>query len=329
MNDIGLQETAQPGSGGDAARRFLAVPNVSEGTDPTIIAALHDACLRPGVEVLDRHSDPDHNRTVFTLAGTPVGLADALVNLAVAAAQWIDIRRQRGVHPRTGALDVAPVVVLGPDDFPDARDIAVSAGERIADGLEIPVFYYGQIATRPELARPLGLRRLGPDVLARAVADGAMRPDEGPARLHPTAGCVLVGVRPPLIAWNVWLPDASLAEARAIADRVRESGGGLPGVRAMGLYLPHAGIAQVSMNLEDSRKAPPWVVMQAVRREADRLGVELGASELVGLMPRAALGGVDPHELGLEDFRPSQLLEVRCPALARDENEGVGDRQAS
>lgn len=328
MNDIGLQETAQPGSGRASARRFLAVPNVSEGTDPTVIAALEDACDQPGAEVIDRHSDVDHNRTVLTLAGTPEGLSDALVGLAEAAARWIDIRRQRGVHPRTGALDVAPVVVLDPDDFPQVREIAISAGTRIAFELEIPVFYYGQIATRPELARPFGVRRLGSDALADAVADGSMRPDAGPARLHPTAGCVLVGVRPPLIAWNVWLPDATLAEARAIADRVRESGGGLPGVRAIGLYLPHAGIAQVSMNLEDSRNAPPWVVMQAVRREADRLGVELGPSELVGLMPRAALGGVDPQELGLVDFRPSQLLEVRCPALARDENEGVGDRQA-
>jgi len=121
-----------------------------------------------------------------------------------------------------------------------------------------------------------------------------------------------------LIAWNVWLPHASLAEARAIADRVRESGGGVPGVRAMGLYLPEAGIAQVSMNLEDLRSTPPLVVMQAVRREADRLGVELGESELVGLIPRHALGGTSPSELGLRRLSPSQVLEVSCPALARD-----------
>ncbi len=325
MNDIERGSAAQAGSDGDttpatAERQLLSVPNVSEGADPDIIAALDDACRRSGTTVLDRHSDVDHNRTVFSLAGSPVSLTASLVGLASAAARWIDIRRQRGVHPRTGALDVVPVVVLDPGDFPDARATAMAVADGIAYDLEIPVFYYGQIATRPELARPYGLRRHGPDALAALIADGTLRPDVGPERLHPTAGCVLVGVRPPLIAWNVRLPHASLGEARAIADRVRESGGGVPGVRALGLYLPSAGIAQVSMNLEDSRSAPPWVVMQAVRREADRLGVELGASELVGLMPRAALGGVDPGELGLEEFRPSQLLEVSCPALARDEN---------
>jgi glutamate formiminotransferase len=325
VNDIERVAAPQAGSDGDATpaaaeRQLLSVPNVSEGADPDIIAALDDACRRPGTTVLDRHSDVDHNRTVFSLAGTPASLTSSLVGLATAAARWIDIRRQQGAHPRTGALDVVPIVVLDPNDFPDARATAMAVADGIAYNLEIPVFYYGQIATRPELMRPYGLRRHGSDALAAMVADGTLRPDVGPARLHPTAGCVLVGVRPPLIAWNVWLPEASLAEARAIADRVRESGGGLPGVRAMGLYLPHAGIAQVSLNLEDSRSAPPGGVRQAVRREADRLGVELGASELVGLMPRAALGGVDPAELGLEEFRPSQLLEVSCPALARDQN---------
>ena len=324
MNDIERTTAAQAGSEDHetpaaAERTLLSVPNVSEGIDPDIIAALDDACRHSGALVLDRHSDVDHNRTVFSLAGSPAALTASLIGLAAVAARWIDIRRQRGVHPRTGALDVVPVVTLGPDDLPDARQTAMAVAAGIAYELEIPVFYYGEIATRPELERPYGLRRHGVEALARMVADGTMRPDVGPARLHPTAGCVLVGVRPPLIAWNVWLPSATLAEARAIADRVRESGGGLPGVRAMGLYLPNAGIAQLSMNLEDSRSAPPWVVMQAVRREADRLGVELGASELVGLMPRAALGGVDPAELGLREFRPSQLLEVNCPALARDE----------
>ncbi len=241
------------------------------------------------------------------------------MGLAATALERIDLRRHRGVHPSTGALDLAPIVVLGPGDAPVARDIAHTVGERIGYELDLPVFYYGQIATTPELARPYGLRSYGPERLSDAIADGELVPDAGPPRLHPTAGCVLVGVRPPLIAWNVELPYASLAEARAIADRVRESGGGLPGVRAMGLYLPNAGIAQVSMNLEDSRSTPPWLVMQAVRREADRLGVELGASELVGLMPRHALGGVSPEELGLRRFTPAQLLEERCPALARDE----------
>jgi len=299
---------------------MLSVPNVSEGRDEQDIAALTDACRVPGAEVINRHSDPDHNRTVLSIVGTPEGLCDALVGLAGAALERIDLRRHRGVHPCTGALDVVPIVVLGAVDAAPARAIAETVGERIGYELDLPVFYYGEIARTPELARPYGLRAYGSDRLADAIADGELIPDAGPRRLHPTAGCVLVGVRPPLIAWNVGLPYASLAEARAIADRVRESSGGLPGVRAMGLYLPEAGIAQVSMNLEDSRSTPPWVVMQAVRREADRLGVELGASELVGLMPRYALGDVDPEELGLRRFTPSLLLEECCPALARDES---------
>jgi glutamate formiminotransferase len=297
---------------------MLAVPNFSEGRDGDVITALTDSCRVPGVDVLDRHADPDHNRTVLSIAGTPQGLCDALVRLAAAACARIDLRWHQGVHPCTGALDVVPIVVLDEADASLARAIAHTVAARIGDELDVPVFFYGQIATRPELRRPYGLRAYGRDQLAQEVASGRLLPDEGPARLHPSAGCVLVGVRPALIAWNVWLPHASLAEARAIADRVRESGGGVPGVRAMGLYLPEAGIAQVSMNLEDLRSTPPLVVMQAVRREADRLGVELGESELVGLIPRHALGGTSPSELGLRRLSPSQVLEVSCPALARD-----------
>lgn len=324
MNDIVRNGHAQAGSGeldGPAATpsRMLSVPNVSEGRDEETIAILTAACRVPGATVINRHSDPDHNRTVLSVCGTPAGLCDALVGLAGAALERIDLRRHRGVHPCTGALDVAPIVLLGPGDAPTARAIAETVGQRIGSELDLPVFYYGDIATTPELARPYGLRAYGPERLSEAIDDRRLVPNAGPPRLHPTAGCVLVGVRPPLVAWNVELPQATLAEARAIADRVRESGGGLPGVRALGLYLPEAGIAQVSMNLEDSRSTPPWVVMQAVRREADRLGVELGASELVGLMPRHALGGVSPEELGLRRFAPSQLLEDCCPALARDE----------
>ncbi len=324
MNGIVHDGHAQPGSDGETPlatpSRMLSVPNVSEGRDEQAIAALTDACSVPGAEVISRHSDPDYNRTVLSIAGTPEGLCNALVGLAAAALARIDVRWHRGAHPFTGALDVVPIVVLGDADAAPARMIAETVAQRIGDELDLPVFYYGQIATTPELVRPYGLRAYGPDRLAEAIADGRLVPDAGPRRLHPTAGCVLVGVRPPLIAWNVALPDASLAEARAIADRVRESSGGLPGVRALGLYLPDQGIAQVSMNLEDSRRTPPWVVMQAVRREADRLGVELGASELVGLMPRRALGDVDPEELGLRRFDRSQLLEERCPALARDDS---------
>jgi glutamate formiminotransferase len=196
--------------------------------------------------------------------------------------------------------------------------VALGLAERIGWELALPVFLYGAVASDPARTRPFQFRALGLDELTRLVDEGEIVPDAGPARMDPTAGCVLVGVRPPLIAWNVDLPEASLAEARAIADRVRERGGGLPGVRALGLYLADRGIAQLSMNLEDSRGTPPAAVMRAVRREADRLGVELGESELVGLLPRHALRGTTPAALGLRRFTPAKLLEAQCPGLRRD-----------
>lgn len=296
----------------------LAVPNCSEGTDPDILAALADACRVPGARVLDRHSDPDHDRTVLTVAGHPMGVQDALFRLAEACVELIDLRWKRGAHPRVGALDVCPLVALTDADAPLAEEVATGLAERIGRELDVPVFLYGTLATNPMRTRPHDFRTGGPDALADELDHGHLTPDAGPPRLHPTAGCVLVGVRPPLVAWNVWLPHASLAEARAIADRVRESGGGLPSVRALGLYLPAAGMAQVSMNLEDPWRVTPWMVMNRIRGEADRLGVELGDSELVGLIQRGPLGATSPMALGLRRFTPADLLEAHCPALRRD-----------
>ncbi|MCB0874401.1 MAG: glutamate formiminotransferase [Thermoleophilia bacterium] len=300
---------------------MLAVPNCSEGRDPEVVDALAEACRVPGARVLDRHSDPDHDRTVLTIAGDPMGVQDALFALAEACLQHIDLRWKRGAHPRVGALDVAPLVAMGPDDEVIAAEVAHGLAERIGWGLGIPVFLYGAVATDPERVRPHHFRAGGIDALGEALDRGEIRPDAGPPRLHPTAGCVLVGVRDPLVAWNVWLPDASVAEARAIADRVRESGGGLPGVRAMGWYLPEAGVTQLSMNIEQPDRYPPWRVMDAVRREADRLGVRLGDSELVGLVSRRFIGGPSPAMLGLQRFTAADVLEAQCPAF-RDPTRG-------
>lgn len=287
-----------------------SVPNVSEGRDPETIEALVDACRRPRVHVLDVHSDPDHHRTVISLAGEPLALQEALVSLAGECVDRIDLRRHRGAHPRTGALDVAPIVALDEDDIAFASEIARGLAGRLAADLNLPVFLYGSVATN-DYVRPRDFRRGGLEELARAVAEGELVPDAGPPRLHPSAGAVLVGVRAPLIALNVWLPDGTVTEARAIAARVREAGGGPPGVRALGLYLPEAGMAQVSMNIEDRKAAPPAVVIAAVRAEAERLGIEAGDAELVGLIPGDALrGGPSPAALGLRGFRPGQLLEL-------------------
>lgn len=294
-----------------------AVPNVSEGRDALTIRALADACRVPGVSVLDVHSDADHNRSVLTLAGEPLALQDALVALAGECIDRIDIRRQRGVHPRVGALDVLPLVAHDPAQLPLATETALGVGARLGDELNLPVFRYGEIASDPARTRPRDFRRGGLDELAHIVDEGELVPDAGPPRLHPSAGAVLLGVRGPLIALNVWLPDADIAIARAIADRVREAGGGLTGVRALGLYLPEAGMVQVSMNIEDYVAAPVPAVIAAVRREAERLGTWAGDAELVGLIPRAALGGMSPAALGIAGFRPGMVVESKYTATGR------------
>jgi len=295
----------------------IAVPNVSEGRDPATIDALLEAVRVPGVRVLDVHSDPDHNRSVFTVAGDPLAVQDAMVALAGEAMERIDLRRQRGTHPRIGALDIVPVVAPTPDDLSMACELAVGIAQRIGEELALPVFRYGAIASHPDRRRPYEFRRGGLESLERDVEDGLLVPDDGPHRIHATAGAVLVGAREPLIAWNVVLPHATLTDARAIAARVRESGGGPPGLRALGMYLSEAGVAQVSMNLEDFRRTPPAVAVAAVRREAERLGVEAGDSELVGLIPAAALRGPSPSSLRLAGFRPGQVLEAQLPSLRR------------
>lgn len=295
----------------------IAVPNVSEGRDPETIAALCDAVRLPGLRLLDVHSDPDHNRSVLTVAGDPLALQDAMVALAGEAMERIDLRRQRGVHPRIGSLDIVPVVALEPEDMPLACELAVGIAQRIGEELALPVFRYGAIASRPDRTRPHEFRRGGLESLERAVEEGELVPDDGPHRIHATAGAVMVGAREPLIAWNVALPHGTLDDARAIAARVRESGGGPPGVRALGMYLSDAAVAQVSMNLEDFRRTPPAVAVAAVRREAERLGVEAGDSELVGLIPAAALRGPSPSSLRLARFRPGQVLEAHLASYRR------------
>jgi glutamate formiminotransferase len=295
----------------------LAAPNCSEGAHEPTIEALADAVRSAGARLLDLHADPDHNRCVISAAGSPFALEDAMVALAGECLERIDLRRQTGVHPRVGALDVVPIVALVPEDLPIACELALAVANRIADDLALPVFLYGAVASHPDRVRPHHFRQGGLDWLESEVAEGRIIPDFGPRRLHPSAGCVLVGARPPLIALNVWLPEATAVDARVIAARVREAGGGLPGVRALGFYLPEAGMAQVSMNLEDYTVTSPAQAVEAVRREAARLGVEGGDSELVGLIPGAALRGSSPGALRLRGFRPGQVLEAKMPALRR------------
>jgi glutamate formiminotransferase / 5-formyltetrahydrofolate cyclo-ligase len=279
---------------------LLAVPNVSEGEDPEAIDALGGA-FQPA-RLLDTHSDPDHGRSVFTLAGHQGELAQALLAGAREAAVRIDLRKPGGSHPHVGALDVAPVVYLDDESRGAAVAEALTAAGLIGETLGLPVFLYGQLATREEHAERAALRDGGPPGLAERVASGELKPDYGPSKCDPRAGAVLVTARPPLIAFNVDLDSDDVHLARQIAAHVRESGGGLPGVRAIGLYLPARGRAQVSFNVHDHRAVPLRLLVEEVRARAP-----VAEAELVGLAPRGAFDGF-PDDVPLRGFDPERHL---------------------
>ena len=294
------------------ARALEAVPNFSEGRSADTIDALR-AVLAAHASVLDVHVDPDHNRSVFTLAGDSEGLVEALVAGVACARERIDLRRQEGVHPRVGAADVVPIVAVWPEQMDGAKGTAVVLARRIGDEVGLPVFLYGELTPG---VRPAVLRRGGPTELQRRIDLGELAPDFGPTRLDPAAGCVLVGARRPLIAFNVNLETDDLAVAQAIAAVVRESGGGFPGVRSLGFPLASRGLVQVSMNIEDWRVAPLSEIVARIEEEAATRGVGVAGSELVGLMPAgaAAPGG---RALKLEELDESRLLERRLLETTR------------
>lgn len=263
---------------------LLAVPNVSEGSDRAVIDAIGSAFAR--ARVLDVHSDPDHGRSVYWLAARQGELAASMAAGAREAIARIDLREHRGSHPHVGAIDVAPVVHLDDSQRGPAIAEALTAAGLIGQ-LGVPVFLYGALATRPEQRERAWIRDGGPTRLGRRLASGELAPDYGPARIHHTAGAVLVTARPPLIAFNVDLDTEDVTLAMAIAAELRESGGGLPGVRAIGLHLPHRRRAQVSFNVHDHRAAPLRDLVDAVARRAP-----VAEAELVGLAPRAALDGL-------------------------------------
>src|SRR5438309_1154290 len=261
-----------------------AVPNFSEGRDRLTIDAIGDA-LAEYARLLDVHSDADHNRSVFTLVGSEQELVEGLLGGIETARERIDLRRQEGAHPRIGAADVVPLVPLREEDADRARNAALELGRRVGEELGLPVFLYGELA--PGLG-PAFFRRGGPAELQRRMDAGELTPDFGPSKLDERAGGVLVGSRPPLIAFNVNLAGDDLEAAREVARAVRERDGGFPGVRALGLRLPQAGHVQVSLNIENWRAAPLHEVVAAVEREARARGLAVTGSELVGLLPAGA-----------------------------------------
>jgi glutamate formiminotransferase / 5-formyltetrahydrofolate cyclo-ligase len=296
---------------------LLAVPNVSEGRDEETIAAIAAAFVGAGPDgprVLEIHSDPDHHRSVFTLAGRAEQLVDALLRGARVAVERIDVvsrpdlaAQLPGQHPHVGALDVAPIVYLDTSERGLACAHALVLGDRLAEELQIPVFLYGELsAEKPAAERTRAqLRRGGGAGLAARMAAGEprMAPDFGPAQLHARAGATLVAARPPLVAFNLQLaPGASVEQARAIAELIREGGRhGLPGVRAIGVQL-RGEIAQVSMNVERPFEVPLATVVDAVQAHA-----EVASAELVGLAPAAAFAGF-PQDLAIPGFDPARHL---------------------
>jgi glutamate formiminotransferase / formiminotetrahydrofolate cyclodeaminase len=302
------------------------IPNFSEGRRMEVVDAIvRSLQTGPEVHILDRHSDPDHNRTVITLAGSPESLELALMAAIAIAADRIDMARHTGAHPRIGATDVVPFVPLRGITYAECILLARRLGRRVGEELKIPVYFYGDAATTPARRNLPGLRKGEFEGLLRAIIqDPTRKPDYGPNSLSP-AGAIAIGVRGPLIAFNIFLDTQRLEVAREIATKIRESSGGLPAVQAMGMLV--RGRAQVSMNLTNYTRTSISAVFETVQREADRLCVSVASSEIVGLVPAAALQGIDLLEIKLEPSSYRNILEERLaaagmgsdwPELARD-----------
>jgi glutamate formiminotransferase len=291
---------------------LLAVPNLSEGSDASVLARLETAFGR-GAALLDRHTDADHDRTVFTLAGRPGALTEPLLAGAEEALETIDMSRYRGAHPAIGALDVCPLVWLDRGDRDAARTEAVAVAAQIG-GLGVPVFLYGELAGEEGRAERAYFRNGGLAELWLRMEAGELRPDFGPRLPHRRAGATLVTARPPLAAFNVELDSGDVEVAGAVAAGLREAGGGLPGVRAIGLRLS-SGRTQISTNVHDPLALSLGEVVERVRELAAPLGARPLEAELVGLVAAAALAGY-PEDVPMRGFDPERhVIERRLAAL--------------
>ncbi|TAL08878.1 MAG: glutamate formimidoyltransferase [Nitrospirae bacterium] len=308
-------------------RLVECVPNFSEGRKPGTIDALVTAIRAvPGVVLLDRQSDADHNRSVLTFIGPPEAAAEAAFRAAEQALHRIDLTTHRGEHPRVGATDVIPFVPIRGVTMEDCAHLARTVGRRLAEELHIPVFLYERAAKVPSRTHIEDIRRGGLEELGeRMRTSPEWAPDFGDAKLHRTAGATIVGARPVLIAYNVNLATIDLDLAKAIAHKVRASNGGLPSVKAVGIDLKSRGCVQVSMNLTNYEETPVHAAFAAVKAEAARHGVAVSGSEVIGLIPEAAVSQVAAHHLMLENFSMSQVLEARmAQALTQDVSATVG-----
>lgn len=302
---------SRPGGSRPATRIGIeCVPNFSEGRSTATLEELGDAIQSAGSALLDVHADPDHNRSVFTCAGSAAELELGVARAAAWAMEKIDLRAHRGAHPRIGATDVIPVVPLARDSAPACLRLARRLAEALWQDLGIPVYFYGSAAKSAERTRLEAVRKIGFERLRELARAGRVRPDVGGPELHPSAGACCVGVREPMVAFNVLIDDRNALAASAIAKAVRQSSGGLEGVKALGLYMKSAGVAQVSMNITRLDRANVADAYDAVCAEAAERGVAVLGSELVGLAPRAALGA-HPERLRIRGFHSGMLLENR------------------
>lgn len=305
-------------------RLIECVPNFSEGRDARVVARLVESVESvEGALVLGTHTDADHNRSVVTFVAPPETVVEAALRVVARAAELIDLRLHAGEHPRMGACDVLPFIPVRGTTIEDCVALARAAGERIWRELGIPVYFYESAALREDRRNLADVRRGGFELLRKEIGTRPERaPDVGEARVHESAGACIVGVRPLLIAYNVNLKTGDLRVAREIARRVRERGGGLRNLKALGFELQSRGVVQVSMNLTSYAETNVHQAFEAVSREAERLGVEILGSEIVGLIPQDALDRAAAHFLRLENYSPDLVLENRiAAAVARKKGE--------
>jgi glutamate formiminotransferase / 5-formyltetrahydrofolate cyclo-ligase len=286
------------------------IPNVSEGCRADVVERLAAAIrATPGVRLLDYSSDASHNRSVFTLAGDSEPLRQAVLALFEQATAAIDLRHHRGEHPRIGAVDVVPFVPIEGVTMEQCVELARRVGAEVAQRFGVPVYLYEEASANPLRKNLEDIRRGEFEGLAQKMASPAWAPDFGPAEPHASAGASVIGARMPLIAYNINLDTDRLDVAKKIAAAIRHSSGGLRYVKAMGVKVEDRGLAQVSMNLTDYRKTPIFRVFEIVKREAERYGVSILESEIVGLVPSSALVSAAEFYLQLERFTEGQVLE--------------------
>jgi glutamate formiminotransferase len=299
------------------------IPNFSEGQSLEVIDQIVAAIKSvTGVVLLDRESDADHNRSVVTFVAAPDAIVDAAIAGARKAAELIDLNKHKGEHPRMGAIDVIPFVPISGVTMDDCVALARACGERMWNELSIPVYLYEKAATRPERENLAAIRKGQFEGIRDEIATKeSRRPDFGEARVHPTAGITAVGARPPLIAYNVNLGTSDIEIANKIARAVRHLSGGLRYVKALGFELKDRGIVQVSMNMVNYEGTPLFRAFEMIKREAERYGVPVIGSEIVGLVPQQALNAVADFYLQLENFSEDQILEHRLQATTEEDQQ--------